>query len=59
MLDTLTDLCAQLVEFILIAATSCNKRAEYVRAIIGMEAGLQNEIKDIITRVSGNLYMIF
>lgn len=56
---TLTDLCTQLVTFILVAAASCNKRAEYVATILGMEAGVQNEIKDIIQQVSGNSNAVY
>lgn len=52
---TLTDLCTQLVTFILVAAASSNKRAEYVATILGMEAGVQTELKDIIQQVSGDL----
>ena len=48
----MTDLCAQLLTFVLIAAVTGEKRAEYVGTMMGMEAGVQTELRDIIQAVS-------
>jgi len=53
---TVTDLCAQLVTFILVAATSGPDRESYIGTIVGLEAGVQGEIAAIIQQVSTPLF---
>lgn len=53
---TVTDLSAQLVTFILVAATSGPDRESYIGTIVGLEAGVQGEIAAIIQQVSTPLF---
>lgn len=53
---TVTDLCAQLVTFILVAGTSGPDRESYIGTIVGLEASVQGEIAAIIQQVSTPLF---
>lgn len=52
---TVTDLCAQLVTFLLVAATSGPDRESYIGTIVGLEADVQAEIAALIQQVSAPL----